>query len=147
MFPMGNKSMSSESIEQRAQILKIAVPSPSSVREIVHSQKTRTSNTISLLKKMSEEQLIEIKHTQISKKGRPKKCITATPLGCEFLDAYNKLKMKPLRATKQDLARAAEDAKYASRLVENGHSPFQIFLELNTIASNIKNSSKNHPTV
>ncbi len=134
-------------IEQRVQILKIAASSSCGVREITHLLKMRTSNTISIVKKMNEEQLIKINHAQTSKKGRPKKSITVTPLGYEFLDAYNKLKTKPLRARKEDLAHAAKDARYADRLVENGHSPFQIFLELNTIASNIKNSSENHPTI
>jgi len=93
---------------------------------------------------MNEEQLIETQVSKIPKKGRPKQFIRATPLGCEFLDAYQKLKMKPLRARKEDLKRAAKDARYVNRLAENGLSPFQIFMELNFIAGNIKDSSENH---
>ena len=130
------------SLEQRAKILEIAASSPCGVREIVHLLKLKTSNVISLLRKMQEEQLIEIKSVSTSKKGRPKKSFTITSLGCEFLDAYKKLEGKPLRARKQDLQHAAKDALYTVRLVENGHLPFQVFLELNMIASNIKNSSE-----
>jgi DNA-binding PadR family transcriptional regulator len=135
------------SLEQRAQILEITISSPCGVRDIIHLLKQKTSNVISLLRKMKDEQLIEIKSLEASKKGRPKKCITATSLGCEFLDDYKKLSSKPLRAKKQDLDHAAKDALYAMRLVENGHSPFQVFLELNMIASNIKNSAKTHQAI
>jgi len=93
---------------------------------------------------MDEEQLIKIQSAAIQKKGRPKKYIITTSLGYEFLDAYKKLNINILRARKQDLDHAAKDAMDANRLIENGHSPFQIFLELNMIASNIKNSSENH---
>jgi hypothetical protein len=65
-----------------------------------------------------------------------------TPLGFEFLSAYSKLKMMPLKARREDLARAAKDVAYANRLVARGHSPFKIFMELNTIARNIKISSE-----
>jgi predicted transcriptional regulator len=132
------------SLEQRAKILEITASAPCGVREIVHLLKLKTSNVISLLRKMQEEQLIEIKSVAASNRGRPKKSFTITPLGCEFLDDYKKLEGKPLRARKQDLQHAAKDALYAMRLVENGHSPFQVFLELNMIASNIKNSAETH---
>lgn len=93
---------------------------------------------------MDEEQLIKIQFAASKKKGRPKKYFIPTSLGYEFLDAYKKLNINILRARKQDLNHAAKDAMYANRLVENGHSPFQVFMELNMIASNIKNSSENH---
>lgn len=140
MFPKGKQM----SLKQRANILEIATSSRCGVREIVHSLRNKTSNVISLLKKMTEEQLIEMRFAAGSKKGRPKKCVTATPLGYDFLDAYKKLNMKPLRARKQDLNHAAKDAMYASRLAERGHSPFQMFLELNMIASNIADSSETY---
>ena len=135
------------SLEQRAQILEISSSSPCGVREIVHLLKLKTSNVISLLRRMQEEQLIETESVAASKKGRPKKCIKTTLLGCEFLDDYKKLNSKPLRARKQDLDHAVKDALYAIRLFDNGHSPFQVFMELNMIASNIKNSSETHQSI
>jgi hypothetical protein len=95
---------------------------------------------------MNEEQLITLQQVTHSNRGRPKKNITCTPLGFEFLETYKKLKMTPLRARKEDLAHAAKDAAYANKLVARGHSPFQIFMELNTIAHNIKISSETSET-
>jgi len=90
---------------------------------------------------MEEEKLIQVQFAKGPKKGRPKKCITASSLGYDFLDSYKKLNLKRLTARKADLDHAVKDAMYACRLAESGHSTFQVFMELNTIASNIKNSS------
>lgn len=132
------------SLEQRARVLEIASSSLCGIRETTQKLKLKASNAIRLLKIMNEEQLIEIETGPPSKRGRPKKCITPTPLGNEFLETYNKLRMKPLKARKEDLARAAKDARYVDRLAERGLSPFQLFTELNVIVSNIENASKNH---
>jgi DNA-binding PadR family transcriptional regulator len=130
------------SSDQRAQILEAAASTASGVRDLTRTLKWKTSNVVSLLRKMSQEQLIEFKQAADSKRGRPKKSVTCTPLGFEFLETYRKLRTKPLRARKEDLDHATKDAAYASRLVTNGHSPFQIFMELNTIAHNIEVSSE-----
>jgi hypothetical protein len=90
---------------------------------------------------MEEEKLIEVQFAKGPKKGRPKKCVTASALGYDFLDSYKKLNLKRLTARKADLDHAVKDAMHASKLAENGHSTFQVFMELNTIARNIKNSS------
>ena len=135
------------SSDQRAQILEAAASSPLGVRDLTRTLKWKTSNVVSLLRKMSEEQLIEFKQAAYSKRGRPKKTVTCTALGYEFLETYRKLRIKPLRARKEDLNHAAEDAAYAGRLVASGHSPFRIFMELNTIAHNIKVSSETPETV
>jgi DNA-binding PadR family transcriptional regulator len=131
-------------LEHRAKILEITNQSTCGVREIVHLLKSNTSNVIALLKKMDEEQLLEIDLKKSSKKGRPKNYISATSLGREFLNDYKKLNNKPLKTKKPDLNHAVKDAQYTIRLIEKGHSPFQLFMELNTIASNIENSSKTH---
>jgi DNA-binding PadR family transcriptional regulator len=135
------------SLTQRAQILEATTSTTDGVRDLVRSLKWKTSNIISLLKKMNEEQLIEFQQATHSKRGRPKKTVICTPLGLEFLETYRKLRMKPLRARKEDLDRAVKDAGYASRLVADGHSPFQVFVELNIIARNIRLSSETPETV
>ncbi len=94
------------------------------------------------MKKMLEERLIELKPVLQSRRGRPKKIIICTPLGLEFLITHKNLRMKPLRARRQDLEHAIRDALYSERLVEFGHSPFRLFMELHAIADNIKVSSK-----
>jgi predicted ArsR family transcriptional regulator len=131
------------SLEQRAKILQ-AVTSVNTcgVRDMIQLLKTKSSNVISLLQRMTEEKLIEVEFTKNLKKGRPKKCIKASLLGYEFLDSYKQLNLKRLQARKADLDRAVKDANYASRLAETGTSTFEIFMELNTIAGNTVNSSK-----
>ena len=130
------------SLDQRVQILEAAASTAYGVRDLVQVLKWKTSKVVSLLREMNNERLIDLQQVMYSRRGRPKKNIICTPLGFEFLETYRKLKMKPLRARKEDFEHAVRDASYASRLVANGHSPFQIFMELNTIAHNIKVSSE-----
>lgn len=135
------------SLDQRARILEAAASTNCGVRDLVQTLEWKTSKVITLLRQMNNEKLITLQEVTRSKRGRPKKNITCTPLGFEFLETYRKLKMKPLKARKEDLEHAARDASYADRLVANGHSPFQIFMELNTIVHNIKVSSETPQTI
>ena len=135
------------SLDQKAQILKAAVSTTCGVRDLVQMLEWKTSKVISLLKEMNKEKLIDLQQVTYSRRGRPKKNIICTQLGFEFLETYRKLEMKPLRARKEDLEHAVKDASYTSRLVANGHSPFQIFMELNTIAHNINVSSETSETI
>jgi DNA-binding MarR family transcriptional regulator len=135
------------SLDERAQILEATTHPTKGVRDLVQLLKWKTSNVVSLLRKMDEERLIEFQQAAIPRRGRPKKNVMLTPLGSEFLKAYKKLGLKPLRARREDLDRAAKDASYASRLAASGHSPFQVFMELNAIALNIKISSETPETV
>jgi len=91
---------------------------------------------------MKDERLIQLQRSHTQKRGRPKKNIACTPLGLAFLETHKKLQIKPLRARKEDLEHAVKDALYAERLAANGHSPFRLFMELNTIAHNIKVASE-----
>lgn len=134
------------SLDQRAQLLETVIFTNCGVRDLVQALEWKTSIVISLIRKMNEEKLIDLQQAISSKRGRPKKNIICTPLGIEFLETYRELKMKPLKAKKEDLEHAVRDAAYTGRLVANGHSPFQIFMELNTIAHNIKISSETSET-
>lgn len=137
-FLKGNKM----SLDQRARILSTVRSAQYGVREVIQKLKWRSSHVISLLEKMQDERLIELQSAHTKRRGRPKKNITCTPLGIAFLETHKKLQTKPLRARKEDLEHAVKDALYTDRLVANGHSPFKLFLELNTIAHNIKISSQ-----
>ena len=136
-------------IDERAQILNVVAPTEHGVREVIQKLRWKPSRVISLLKQMKNEGLIELQKNSArnSRRGRPKKIMTCTSLGYEFLDAYRRLKMKPLRARREDLEHAVEDALYTKRLVAKGHSPFKLFVELNTIAHNIKISSEASGTI
>jgi len=138
------------SLEQKAQILEAVASMASTaygIRDLARTLKWKTSTLISLSKRMKEERLVEFRRDKNNKRGRPKKNIVCTPLGLDFLETYKKLKMKPLRARKQDLEHAVKDALYTNRLVENGHSPLKMFMELNTIVRNLKVSSETSQTV
>jgi len=130
------------SLDQRAHILNTVRSDPCGVRELIQKLRWRSSHVISLLEKMKDERLIELQRARTRKRGRPKKNITCTPLGLAFLETHKKLQTKPLRARKEDLEHAVKDALYTERLAANGHSPFKLFMELNTIAHNIKVSSE-----
>lgn len=128
-------------LDARAKILEIVNSNPRGIREIVQRLNLRTSSVIVLLKKMEEEGLV-VQRRKESKQGRPVKLVASTPLGYEFLENYTMLSMKPLKARKIDLERAEKDALYTKRLIENGHSPFKLFMELNEIVHNIKVSAE-----
>lgn len=131
------------SLDQKAKILKAVASNSYGVKEIIQKvQGTRASHIISLVNEMNREKLVELQQVPMSRRGRPKKCVTLTSLGYAFLETYRKLQAKPLRSRKQDLERSKRDAYYAERLVANGYSPFQLFMELNIIANNIKISGK-----
>jgi DNA-binding PadR family transcriptional regulator len=134
------------SLEQKSQILQVAASRACGIRDLAHKLRWKTSTVVSLTKKMNEEKLIEFQAVRHTSRGRPKKGVACTPLGLEFLNTYRKLTMTPLKATKADLEHAARDASYTQRLVENGHSPFELFMELNSIVRNIRNSSETHQT-
>ncbi len=135
------------SLEQKSQILQIAASGACGIRDLTHKLRWKTSTIVSLTKKMNEEKLIKFQAVKHPSRGRPKKGIACTPLGLDFLNTFRKLKMTPLKATKADLEHAARDASYTQRLVENGHAPFELFMELNSIVRNIRNSSETHQTV
>ena len=135
------------SLEQKSQILQIAASGTFGIRDLAQKLRWKTSTAVSLTIKMNEEKLIEFQAFRHTGRGRPKKTIECTPLGNEFLKNYRKLTMTPLKATKADFEHATRDAAYTQRLVENGHSPFELFMELNQIVRNIRNSSETHQAI
>jgi predicted transcriptional regulator len=132
------------SVDERAQMLDVVASTQFGVRDVIQRLRWKPSRVVFLLEQMKDEGLIELQKNRARsfRRGRPKKIMMCTSLGFEFLEAYRKLKMKPLRARREDLEHAVEDALYTERLVANGHSPFELFMELNTIAYNIKISSE-----
>lgn len=123
-------------------MLAVVISGSYGVREAIQKLRWQPSLVISLLKRMREEGLVKLECVRAHKRGRPKNIIVITSLGFEFLETYRRLEMKTLRARKQDLERAVEDALYTERLVAYGHSPFKLFIELNTFAHNVKVSSE-----
>jgi len=129
------------SLDVKAEILRKANANPCGVKDIVQKLDMRTSNALSLLERMTDEGLIKMEDRR-SERGRPKKIVKPTALGHEFLEAYEKVKVKFLKARRIDLKHAVDDALYTRRLVERGHSTFALFMELNGIVCNIGVSTK-----
>ncbi len=129
-------------LDERAQLLDAISSTRTGVKDLISVLNWRPSRVIALLQLMHQERLVDFQSAPSEKRGRPKKILFATPLGLEFLQVYRDLQTKPLRARREDLIHAAEDAQYVQRLLEYGHSPFRLFTELNTIVNNIKISSE-----
>jgi len=132
------------SLEQKVQIIQAAASGLHGVRDLAKKFRWRTSSVVSLLKELQEERLIDFSTVRKPSRGRPKRSVVCTPLGLDFLNAYGRLKMMPLRARKADLDRAVKDALYTQRLVDSGLSSFRLFMELNAIVCSIRNSSEAH---
>ena len=88
---------------------------------------------IKLARDLCDEGLVEIQTVHARTAGRPLVRMKPTPLGDEYLDAYETLSSKMLKSRPSDLLRAVDDANYARRLVERGLSPTALFLELNSL--------------
>ena len=135
-FRMGKKMP----LEDDVAIMQLAKKREFGVTELAEAMAVRTETVVMTIKRMVQEGLLEMCPEQTSKRGRPKQIVSVTMLGEDFLRAYEKLKLKPLRSNRNDLLRAKEDAQYTKRLVESGKDPYQAFEELNTIVRTLKNS-------
>lgn len=130
------------SLDDRAKLLEAVTQTPLGVRELVKKLRWNPSRVTHLLERMVEEGLIELKIVKRVLRGRPKKTVVLTPLGLDFLETHRKLRVKPLRARREDFKHAVKDALYADRLAARGGSLFKLFLELNEIVHNIRSSSE-----
>jgi DNA-binding MarR family transcriptional regulator len=121
------------SIEVEAQILIIVKKDPVGVRELAKIMRKQTQAVVSTIKRMSAAGLLDVKPEETRRRGRPRQIISATMLGDDYLEAFNRLKIKPLRSNRNDLAKAKRDAEYVNRLVARGKEPYDAFLELNSL--------------
>ena len=133
--------------DEKAAILKEINPEPCGISELIQRLRWKPARVIELLRIMDEEGLIAFLERTKHRRGRPKKIPVPTALGHKFVDTYEMLAMKGLKARRADFRHATEDALYVKRLVSAGHSPFRLFLELNDIVLNIKNSAKTSNTL
>lgn len=92
------------------------------------------SRLVRLISELRDEGLLEMSPVRARRAGRPKLHLRVTPLGEDFLKAYQTLVSKALQSRPSDLRRATADAEYARRIVLRGVSPYDLFFELNRIA-------------
>jgi DNA-binding MarR family transcriptional regulator len=133
--------------DEKAAILKAINPETCGISELIRRLRWKPTRVIELLNTMDEEGLIVFLESANHRRGRPKKIPVPTASGRKFLETYKTLALKCLKARKADFRHATEDALYVKRLVNAGHSPFRLFLELNEVVFNIKNSAKTSNTL
>ena len=118
----------------KAALLRLSLSGPTGVQQISAKLRLGPSTLIGLAAELQDEGLLEFFEAPTGNAGRPKKGMRVTALGMEYLRAYEALSLKLLKSRRADLRRAAEDGAYARRLAERGASPYDLFLELNTVA-------------
>jgi DNA-binding PadR family transcriptional regulator len=126
---MGNKM----SLEVEAQVLSIVKKYPVGVRELSKIMRRRTQTVVSTIKMMNAAGLVDVRPEETRRRGRPRQIVKATMLGDDYLEAYNRLRIMPLRSNRNDLEKAKRDAEYVNRLVARGKVPYDAFLELNRL--------------
>jgi len=87
---------------------------------------------VNLVRNLSDKGLVEVQRVRSRSAGRPLVKVIPTPLGNEYLAAYEALDSKILKSRRSDLLRAVADARYAQRLVERGLAPTALSLELSS---------------
>jgi len=126
---MGNKM----SLEVEVQVLSIVKKYPVGVRELSKIMRRRTQTVVSTIKMMNAAGLVDVRPEETRRRGRPRQIVKATMLGDDYLEAYNKLRIMPMRSNRNDLVKARRDAEYVNRLVARGIEPYDAFLELNSL--------------
>jgi len=121
------------SLEVEAQVLSIVKKYPVGVRELSKIMRRRTQTVVSTIKMMNAAGLVDVRPEETRRRGRPRQIVKATMLGDDYLEAYNKLRIMPMRSNRNDLVKARRDAEYVNRLVARGIEPYDAFLELNSL--------------
>ena len=121
------------SLEVEVQVLSIVKKYPVGVRELSKIMRRRTQTVVSTIKMMNAAGLVDVRPEETRRRGRPRQIVKATMLGDDYLEAYNRLRIKPLRSNRNDLEKAKRDAEYVNRLVARGKVPYDAFLELNNL--------------
>jgi DNA-binding PadR family transcriptional regulator len=124
------------SVEKRVEILRILRGAPMGVREIVSTLSRRTGDVIHLVQEIERQGLVRVERGPKGR-GRPKRLMAVSELGLDYIAAYERLELRPLRGRREDLARGAEEGLHAKRLHSRGFSPFRLMLELNEFVRDI----------
>ena len=121
------------SLEFEAEVLFVVRKDPVGVRELSRIMRRRTQAVVSAIRGMSAAGLVDVRPEEARGRGRPRLVVSATSLGDDYLESFRRLRLKPLRGTRNDLARAKRDAEYVNRLIARGREPYDAFRELNDL--------------
>jgi DNA-binding MarR family transcriptional regulator len=124
------------SVEKRVEILRILRGGPMGVRELVGSLSRRAGDVVHSVQELEAQGLIRAERGPKGR-GRPKRLMAVSELGLDYIAAYERLELRPLRGRREDLIRGAEEGLRAKRLYSRGLSPFRLMLELNDFVRDI----------
>jgi len=124
------------SVEKRVEILRILRGGPMGVREILGTLSRRAGDVIHLIQELETQGLIRAERRPKGR-GRPKRLMGVSELGLDYIAAYERLELRPLRGRREDLTRGAEEGLHAKRIYARGFSPFKLMLELNDFVRDI----------
>lgn len=124
------------SVEKRVEILRILKRGPIGVREIVGALSRRAGDIVHSLQEMEAQSLIKAERSPKGR-GRPKRLMAVSELGLDYIAAYERLELRPLRGRREDLIRGAEEGLRAKRIYSRGLPTFRLMLELNDFVHDI----------
>ncbi|MDV3278458.1 MAG: hypothetical protein LYZ69_08350 [Nitrososphaerales archaeon] len=133
--------MSEDNLASTAALLRLFSTPRAGVARAARDLHVGPSKLTRMVAEVHEQGLLDIDTVRTRRAGRPKKLIRATPLGIEYLDAYEALRLKTLKSRRSDLRMAVANATYATRLAARGVSPYKLFLELNALAEHPRGPS------
>lgn len=124
------------SVEKRVEILRTLRGGPMGVREILGVLSRRAGDVINSIQELERQGLIRAARGPKGR-GRPKRLMEVSELGLDYIAAYERLELRPLRGRREDLIRGAEEGLHARRLQSRGFSTFRLMLELNDFVRDI----------
>jgi len=124
------------SVEKRVEILRILRGDPLGVRELVGALSRRAGDIVQSVQELEAQGLIRAKRSPKGR-GRPKRLMAVSELGLDYIAAYERLELRPLRGRRDDLIRGAQEGLHAKRLYSRGFSSFRLMLELNDFVRDI----------
>ncbi len=125
-------------IGETIELLRFINPPGYGVRDIARNLHHRPNSVIKNLKRMKEQGLITFQLKISNVKGRPKKIPKITDLGIEYLESFNEMQSKILKARKADFDKALKDLKLTERMINRGRKPDELFVALRDVVFSIK---------
>ena len=124
------------SVEKRVEILRTLRGGPMGVRELVEALSRRAGDVVHSVQELEAQGLITAERGPRGR-GRPKRLLAVSELGLDYITAYDRLELRPLRGRREDLIRGAEEGLHSKRLASRGFSAFRLMLELNDFVRDI----------
>jgi predicted ArsR family transcriptional regulator len=129
-------------IDLAARVLAYCSEGGLSVLEVVSKMSGGHDRTVALIKELRARGLLAEEIARNQSVGRPRHCLSVTPIGRRFVREYNHLSDLCLRSNENDIKKALHHAELARRLIESGISPYVRFQEVCQLARNIASTAE-----